>query len=81
MPDSTVYAMCVGGSYSRISSRPNCGHRPIFRIAPTPPGAGVPSRSQVERWIMKPAHPVHPGASASTANTSPGRATERALVS
>jgi hypothetical protein len=68
-------------SETTISSRPYEGHRPILRIAPTPPGGGLPSRSH-EAWPTSgPAHRRHDVASSSNANTRSGGASERAVTS
>src|SRR5207244_4123199 len=51
---------------------------PSRRIAPTPPGAGTPSRSYDDRGTTGPAHSCHRGTSTSTANTCSGEASDRA---
>ena len=72
MPDSTTYECRTGGTCSTTSSRPTNGHRPSRRTAPTPPGGGSPSRSQLERGTRGPAHSCQRDPSASTANTTSG---------
>src|SRR3954463_9875079 len=51
---------------------------PSRRIAPTPPGAGTPSRSYDDRGTTGPAHSCHRGTSTRTANTCSGAASDRA---
>src|SRR3954471_25090075 len=55
--------------------------RPSARTAPTPPGAGVPSRAHHERTIIGPAHRDQPAPSASTSKTVAGGAVDAAVTS
>src|SRR2546423_14119338 len=52
-----------------ISSREPKRGKPSLRIAPTPPGAGLPSRSHPDHTTIGPAQRDQPAPSASTSNT------------
>src|SRR5215211_918559 len=67
--------MRVGGSYSVSSSLRVIAKRPSRRTAPTPPGGGVPWRSNSE--LFHGPHSAQRGTSASTSQTFSGGASDR----